>query len=172
MHPSSLENMQRCYQVHVLGTDLERQSRISVLEVGSADVNGSYRQIFGDPRFDYVGVDVESGPGVDVVLEDPYHLPNAHASVDLVISGQMLEHCEFFWLAFGEMLRVVKDTGRIFLIAPSSGPVHQYPVDCYRFLPDAYRALAKLTGAELVEMWRDDREPWRDLVGVFRRSQR
>ena len=55
----------------------------------------------------------------------------------------MLEHCEFFWRAFEEVIRVVKDDGFVFLIAPSAGPEHRYPVDCYRFYADAYHALAK-----------------------------
>lgn len=170
MHQSSMNNMQRCFEVYVKGTALGQQDRIRVLEVGSANVNGSYRQIFAGDRFDYVGVDMEAASGVDVVLADPYHLPDPSGSVDLVISGQMLEHSEFFWLAFAEMARVVKPTGYIFLIAPSAGPIHRFPVDCYRFYPDAYRALAKLNSMELVEVRVDDCPPWHDLVGVFRQA--
>jgi len=101
------------------------------------------------------------------VLDDPYRLPFADGSVDIVLSGQMLEHCEFFWLTFAEMMRVLKPDGYLFLIAPSAGPIHEYPVDCYRFYPDAYRALAKHAGCHLHEVWLDERGPWRDLVGVF-----
>ena len=107
---------------------------------------------------------------MDIVLTDPYHVPLPDASVDVVLSGQMLEHCEFFWLAFQEMVRLMKPEGFIFLIAPSAGPIHRYPVDCYRFYPDAYHALAKLAGCHLQAVWRDERGPWQDLVGVFRRS--
>ena len=89
----------------------------------------------------------------------------------LVLSGQMFEHSEFFWRAFEEMARVVRPEGFIFLIAPSAGPIHRYPVDCYRFYPDAYVALAKHAGCVLVQSWLDERGPWRDLVGVFRRSE-
>jgi glycosyltransferase involved in cell wall biosynthesis len=84
----------------------------------------------------------------------------------------MLEHCGFFWRSFGEMSRVCSPTGMIFLIAPSAGPIHRYPVDCYRFYPDAYRALAKHAGVHLVEVFHDDRGPWADLVGVFSKLPR
>jgi hypothetical protein len=138
-----------------------------VLDIGGANVNGSYRDILVDPRIHYVAADLAPAEGVNIVLDDPYHIPAAAGAYDLVISGQTFEHCEFFWLAFQEMVRVVKDDGFVFLIAPSSGPIHRYPVDCYRFYPDSYIALAKYAQCHLQECWLDERGPWNDLVGVF-----
>lgn len=167
MHATSFENMRTCYAKHIRGTEMERRDRAVVLDVGGANVNGGYGGIF-PPPFIVLGADIAAGDGVSVVLTDPYKIPLRSGSVDVVISGQMLEHCEFFWLSFCEMMRVLRPDGFLFLIAPSSGPVHSYPVDCYRFYPDAYRALAKYAGCDLVDVWRDDRGPWCDLVGVFR----
>lgn len=167
MHASSLENMYRCYARYPPEAALQGRDELLVLDVGGADVNGGYRQVFADPRFRYLVVDLAQGAGVDIVLEDPYRLPLADGSVDIVVSGQMFEHCEFFWLTFAEMMRVLKPGGYLFLIAPSAGPIHRYPVDCYRFYPDAYRALAKHADCHLLEVWLDERGPWRDLVGVF-----
>jgi SAM-dependent methyltransferase len=167
LHASSFENMARCHDRY-LGTQAwTGGGERLVVDVGGADVNGGYRPIFDDPRYRYLTVDLAAGEGVDVVLDDPYRLPFADGSVDIVLSGQMLEHCEFFWLTFAEMMRVLKPDGYLFLIAPSAGPIHDYPVDCYRFYPDAYRALAKHAGCHLHEVWLDERGPWRDLVGVF-----
>lgn len=170
MHVTSMENMERCYRRFVEGTELEKQERSLVLDLGGADLNGSYRDLFRAPCFDYIGADIAPGEGVSLVLGSPYEIPLEDASVDIVLSGQMLEHCEFFWQSFAEMVRVLKPSGFIFLIAPSAGPEHRYPVDCYRFYPDAYRALARYAGCELVDVWRDARGPWEDLVGVFRRK--
>lgn len=139
-----------------------------VLDIGGADVNGSYRPLFPRPAYQYLTADIAVAD-VDFALDDPYSIPLPDSSVDIVISGQMLEHCEFFWLAFQEMVRLVKPDGIIFLIAPSAGPVHRYPVDCYRFYPDAYAALARLAHCHLEACWRDERGPWHDLVGVFRK---
>ena len=161
--------MHKCYRLFVKGGALEQQDKITVLDVGAADVNGSFRQIFNDPKFHYLTADIAAAPGVSIVLEDPYRLPLDDASVDLVLSGQMLEHCEFFWLSFAEMMRVVKPGGFLFLIAPSAGPIHRHPVDCYRFYPDSFRALAKYANCKLVDVWMDERAPWNDLVGVFAR---
>jgi hypothetical protein len=71
----------------------------------------------------------------------------------------------------------LRSKGLIFLIAPSRGPEHLYPVDCWRFLPDGYRALAKYSGGvEVVEVETDrerrvalDGPDWGDTVGVFRK---
>lgn len=167
MHASSLENMRQCYQRYVCSSPLIMRDSVVVLDVGGADVNGGYREVFADPRYHYLTVDLTAGTGVDIVLEYPYCLPLQDSSVDIVLSGQMLEHCEFFWLTFAEMMRVLKPDGFLFLIAPSAGPIHSYPVDCYRFYPDAYRALAKYANCRLIDVWLDERGPWRDLVGVF-----
>jgi len=170
MHASSHENMQKCCERFAAGSWLRDRSRVTVLDVGGRDVNGNYADIFPAPPFDYTAADIAPGPGVDIVVEDPYKLPQQDESVDLVISGQSFEHVEFFWELFREMTRVVKADGFIFVIAPSAGPEHRYPVDCYRFYPDAYRALAKYGGVQLVTCWRDERGPWKDLVGVFSKS--
>ena len=98
------------------------------------------------------------------------------ASVDLIVSGQVFEHMEYFWLTWREMARVVKPGGLIFLIAPSRGPEHRYPVDCWRYYPDGYRALARYGGFEVLDVhtdWQPHADPgsapWGDTVGVFRK---
>lgn len=162
--------MWQCYRRYIAASLLEQQPETIVLDVGGADINGSYREVFPGPPFHYLVADTSPGPGIDVVLGDPYRIPLADCAVDIVISGQALEHIEFFWRTFAEMVRILRTNGFIFLIAPSAGPIHRYPVDCYRFLPDAYDALARHAGCTLVESWLDERGPWRDLVGVFRRA--
>lgn len=167
MHASSYENMQRAYRRFLAGTRLEERGG-TVLDVGGSDVNGSYRGIFQPGRFKYLAADLAAGPGVDLVLEDPYVIPMRGGTADIIVSGQAFEHIEFFWRTFGEMARVLKPEGIIILVAPSGGPEHRFPVDCYRFLPDAYSALAKTANLDLLDVWRDERGPWQDLVGVFR----
>jgi len=163
--------MWKCRERFFDRSPISERARVNVLDIGGADINGSYRRCFSGPQFHYQTADLTAGPGVDLVLTDPYRIPLADGSVDLVLSGQMLEHCEFFWLAFQEMVRLLSPEGFLFLIAPSAGPIHRYPVDCYRFYPDAYAALAKYANCHLQAVWRDERGPWWDLVGVFRRTE-
>lgn len=163
MHASSMENMKRCIDWYLPPGPQQ------VIDLGASDVNGSYRSLM-PADVHYTGFDLEPGPGVDEVLADPYQIPRADGSVDLVVSGQMLEHCAHFWRVFSEIARVLRPGGLAFVIAPSAGPIHRYPVDCYRFYPDAYQALADWSGLRLVQCWRDERGPWRDLVGVFQKG--
>lgn len=146
------------------------QDAVDVLDVGGADVNGSYREIFAPPRFRYRNADITLNEHVDIHMSDPNVIPLENSSIDIVLCGQMLEHCPRFWLLFPEMLRILSDKGFLFLIAPSAGPIHRFPVDCYRFYPDSYKALAEDAGCDLVEVFMDKRGPWRDLVGVFTRK--
>jgi predicted O-methyltransferase YrrM len=166
-----MENMRKCFRRYVAKGRLADSEQLTVVDLGGADINGSFRSVFADARFHYVSADLAAGPGVTLVLDDPYRLPLDDRSVDVVLSGQVLEHCEFFWMAFAEMVRVLKPGGYIFLIVPSAGPIHRYPVDCYRFYPDSLRALAKYANCRLVESWLDERGPWKDLVGVFARHE-
>jgi SAM-dependent methyltransferase len=172
MHESSMKNMQTCYDKYIVGDFSDSKQIVSVLDIGSIckNISGSYRQVFKDDKIKYIGVDLKRGKYVDVVLEDPYKYPFESESMDVVISGQTFEHCEFFWEAFVEMSRVLKKDGYLFLIAPSSGNIHRYPVDCYRFYPDSYKAIAKYAKINLVESWLDNTSKWRDLVGVFNKS--
>lgn len=170
MHVSSYEHMQRLVSKY-----LDRDRALDALDIGSYDVNGSYRTLFDSPKWRYTGVDLEKGPGVDVVLTSPYRFPFASRSKDVIVSGQAFEHVEYFWMSWLEMIRVLKPGGLIFLIAPSRGPEHRYPQDCWRFYPDGYRALAKFGRCELVEVTTDwephpdaGSAPWGDTVGVFR----
>lgn len=169
MHASSLENMALCFERYIDEAFVGSRpgDACSVLDIGGADVNGTYRDLL-DKRFSYVAADIDEAPGVTLLLDDPYSIPLPDASVDVVLSGQMLEHCEYFWRQFREMVRVLRPDGYLFLIAPSSGPIHRYPVDCYRFHPDAYEALARFAQCPLIDVWHDDRGPWCDVVGVFR----
>lgn len=174
MHASSYQHMS-----HLVEAYFSHRDSLNILDLGSYDVNGSYRPLFKHPNWHYRGMDLSPGPNVDIVLSSPYRFPISTYNMDLIISGQAFEHIEFFWLTWLEMVRVLKPGGTIFLIAPSRGPEHRYPVDCWRFYPDGFAALAKYGALELIEVRTDwephpepDSAPWGDTVGVFVKPRR
>ncbi len=171
MHQSSMDFMIRALTDFVKPSlDLvDRNEAITVLDVGSYDVNGSYRNLFDDQAFLYVGLDIEEGPNVDRLIKKTGEIPYESASVELVVSGQMLEHAPEFWKIFSEMARVLKPGGHLVVIAPSNGPEHKYPLDCYRFLPDSFRHLGHANSLEVLEVAVNGFPPWHDLLGVFRK---
>jgi SAM-dependent methyltransferase len=150
-----------------------------ILEIGSMDVNGSLRD-FAEPSTQYVGVDLEKGPAVDVVVKPGERLPFDDASFDLIMASSAFEHDPRFWETFLEMCRVAQPGGHIYVNAPSNGGVHRYPLDCWRFYPDAGLALmdyAKTSKIpiDLVESfvgkrYQDSWDGWNDFVAIFRKG--
>jgi SAM-dependent methyltransferase len=177
MHLSSLINMERFRDKYL--NDRTGQP-LNILDLGSTEMGACYRPIFQKPGWNYLGVDLAPGPNVDLVLRRPYdwrEIPGN--SVDVLISGQVLEHVEFFWITALEISRVLRPGGLACLIAPSSGPEHRYPVDCWRFYPDGMRAFAAFSRMECLEVytnWENSGDPgsdfWHDTVVVIRKPQR
>jgi SAM-dependent methyltransferase len=168
MHSTAKSNAELFFQTYVF-----RPEQTKILEIGSRDVNGALREV-APKTLDYVGVDIDEGSGVDIVLADPYSFPFDSETFDVVVTSSCFEHTELFWVTYLEALRVVKPHGLLYINAPSNGPFHQFPVDCWRFYPDAGRALtnwARRSGfrPSLLESYigrqRDDL--WNDFVAVF-----
>lgn len=125
------------------------KDEVRILDVGSYDVNGSYKNLFKDEKYKYQGLDMEKGPNVDIIMKNPYNWNDIETdSFDIVISGQAFEHAEFFWITMSEMTRVLKKDGLLCVIVPNGFGEHRYPVDCYRFFTDGMIALARYVGLE------------------------
>ena len=157
-----------------------RAQPLVILDLGSQDFNGSYRSLFENPPWQYVGLDMAAGKNVDIVLRDPYHWREVTSeSADVIVSGQTFEHTEFFWLSIREIARALKVGGLLCLIAPSAGDEHRYPVDCWRVYPDGLRAAARYAGLETIEAWTqwenlpqydNESNKWHDSVLVARKA--
>lgn len=123
------------------------QEQAEVLDVGSYDVNGTYRPMIElHEGWHYTGMDVCEGPNVDVVSPDPYHFPFEEGAFDLVITGSTMEHVEAIWLWVPELVRVLKPGGMLSIVTHWSFPEHKYPIDCWRIMPDGMKYLFDQTG--------------------------
>lgn len=157
MHPSSYDRMADFCRDY-LGE--RTKEPLTIVDLGSADYNGSYRPIFAQKPWRYLGVDLEPWKNVDLVLRDAYHWREIKsASVDAVVSGQTFEHTEFFWETILEITRILKPGGLCCLIAPASGNEHRYPVDCWRIYTDGFRAIARYAGLTVLH----SRTHWEEL---------
>lgn len=100
---------------------------------------------------------LEIGPGPDTTIRamlthceyhstelgaDPYDLPYDSNHFDAVIASSVYEHMPWFWEHFVQCQRVIRPGGHMYIQAPANGPVHRFPVDCWRFYPDSGPALA------------------------------
>ncbi len=173
MHETSFSKM-RAFVARYLSDNI--QSELTVLDVGARSVLGhqTYRDLFNDPAWRFVGLDIETGANVDIVVDDPYDWRAVESErFEVAISGQALEHVDFPWRVFREVFRVLRGGGLFCLIVPSSGSEHRYPVDCWRFYPDSMRALAADSGFRLVEVFTDfGLGEWQDTFAVFQKPAR
>jgi len=104
-----------------------------VLEIGSKAVSVSnFRQYFKEKQF--TGVDIESGPGVDVVcdLTDKNNLlPKNY--YNFVICCSVFEHVPTPWLMSDVITDLVKPGGTLYMNCPWVWRYHKYPDDYYRY---------------------------------------
>ena len=165
MHPTAIKNAHSFVYKYLRGSQ-----GLRVLDVGGANINGGLRGLFVSAGHSYTALDIQEAQGVDIVAQQGEPFPIESSSFDAVVSTSMIEHDPAFWLTFNEMVRVCSSGGYIYINAPSSGPYHAHPIDCWRFLIDAFPALERWNGSvELVENYIDENSHWRDCVGVFKK---
>lgn len=128
---------------------------LRVLDVGALDVNGSARGLF--PGAEYVGVDLELGPGVDVQA-DAHDLTataalGPHAGTfDLVLCLEMLEHDLRPWETTAELAKMARPGGLVLVTARGNGFPQHNPPDAYRFLEDGFRAVLEAGGLTVLSL--------------------
>jgi SAM-dependent methyltransferase len=172
MHDTALELGEQFFKTYLTAAG----KNYTILDVGSLSVNGSLRQ-YAPAGSLYTGVDLMAGEGVDVVLESSYQLPFGDENFDVVVSTSCFEHDPMFWLTFIEMVRVTKSRGVIYLSVPSNGWYHTFPMDNWRFYPDAGLSLeswAKHQGFDMRQLesftTRRRTDVWNDCVMVFEKG--
>jgi SAM-dependent methyltransferase len=117
----------------------------NVLDVGSYDFNGTYRPLVESHGWRYTGLDIQSGPNVDIVSRDPYRYPIPDDQYDIVMSGSTMEHVQAIWAWLPELVRVLRPDGMLAIVTHWSFPEHRYPVDCWRIMPDGMSYLFDIT---------------------------
>ena len=170
MHDTAYEHGRLFFELY--GSETVR----TVVELGSQDVNGSLRD-HCPAHAHYIGLDVMPAKGVDLVINPTAPLPIASETVDAVVTSSAFEHDMCFWETFLELARILRPGGLLYLNAPSNHEFHRYPLDCWRFYPDAGVALVQWAvrrglQMELVESFigLPKAEHWADFVAVFRKS--
>jgi len=107
-----------------------------ILEVGSANLNGGLRSYLENlsPR-DYVGVDIQQAPGVDIVLRAEDLVKHfGENKFDFVVSTEVLEHIADWITVINNLKKILSPDGVILLTTRSVGfPYHGFPYDYWRF---------------------------------------
>jgi len=134
MHPAAMAAMSAMLKRYTADTAV-------VLDVGSFNVNGSYRPLIENKGWQYTGADIRPGDNVDIMMPDPDRLPFDDESFDIVISGSTMEHVARPWRWLPELARVLKPGGLLAIVTHWSFKEHRYPCDYWRFMPDGLHLL-------------------------------
>lgn len=122
-----------------------------VVDVGSKDFNGSIKPVFKNSK--YVGVDIQAGKNVDIVMTDGKTIPLENSCANVVTCLSVLEHCNHPFLLMSEMSRILKNDGVIIVCAPQKWGLHDYPHDYWRINPDGMRELFKVSGITPINIY-------------------
>jgi SAM-dependent methyltransferase len=111
-----------------------------VLDVGAQYC--PYYPLFSFKCESYTSLDMVRTDIVDIVC-DAEDMPIEDGQYDLVLCTQVLEHCTHPDRIVNECYRVLKKGGTFIVTVPSIYPVHGYPADNWRFMPDGLRHLLR-----------------------------
>ena len=138
MHKNSMDIMKS-----LIGSYLrEPLKNYKIADIGSCNVNGTYKDLI-KPNWTYHGIDITKGPNVDIVVDESYVWPMIKDNeYDVVISGSCLEHVRMPWEIILSMKRITKLNGFVIIVAPFICGPHNFPIDCWRFLPEGLVVLA------------------------------
>jgi SAM-dependent methyltransferase len=125
----------------------------TVLEVGSRARSAVTRRHRIPSHLSYVGLDIMSGPNVDVV-GDAHELASIFAGQRFVavFSASVFEHLLMPWKVAVEINRVLEPGGLVYTSTHQTWPMHEEPWDFWRFSRHSWSALFNpATGFEVVE---------------------
>lgn len=161
MHKSSMKNMKKFRNSFTIDN-----LNLKVLDVGSRDLNGSYKELFGK-GYNYVGFDIVPGKNVNITNWEEIK----DNSFDIVISGQAFEHIKHDLKVMEEIARVLKPNSYCCIIAPSIGPIHCKP-DYRRYKTKDLRLLAEQVGLKIIKIEIDHfSEEWKDCVLIAQKDK-
>ncbi len=116
--------------------EIQTQITGNILEIGGTPKDKDFYQV--NPGTSYRILNIEAGPGVDIVGDAHDALLVEPDSLDSVIIFNVLEHCYAPWIVVENIYKWLKPGGKCFAMVPSAIRVHATPVDYWRPLPDAF----------------------------------
>ncbi len=140
----------------------------NVLDAGAGPFSGRFRPIFEYFDLPYFALDQQEQSGVDVVAEFPCSkevLPVAIFPIRLLLMLSVLEHHKDPFAAMRWAYDMLEPSGYLYVAVPSCWPVHDWPSDYWRFLPDGVRLL--LANFELVSLVQEHENDHSGINQIF-----
>ena len=114
-----------------------------LIDVGAGE--SPYRELFGHLRYENTDWENSVHPGARAVdhVGPAHDLPVPDATYDAVLCTQVLEHVPNPAEVIGELYRVLRPGGRLYLTVPLAWELHELPFDFYRYTA---HGLARILG--------------------------
>lgn len=127
-----------------------------VLEVGSYNANGNFKEFFMTKGISYLGIDIAPGPDVDLICDITADFSEivkvlGQSTFDAIICANVLEHLYEPIKALNNMRKLLRDDGFLIIITPLIWDLHSWPQDYFRLNPDFYRRYSKDNGLRILE---------------------
>jgi SAM-dependent methyltransferase len=124
-----------------------------VLELGVGYGGNTCREIIEAAGLRYFGTDLEKTPAVDFAadFERPEDMPtfSREAPFGSVLVLNVLEHTFDPIRILDNAISLLKPGGKCAVLTPSIWPLHNYPMDTWRILPNLYEEYARRRGLTL-----------------------
>ena len=127
-----------------------------VVEIGSRRDPGTWwadlRAQLGFDEVEWVGVDFQPGPFVDVVFDmtsDLSEWPGGTVPLERFgscVCAEVLEHVKYPVKMLGNIWQILKPGAWLVVTTPFAFPVHAFPDDYWRFTPSGLRLLLENAG--------------------------
>ena len=117
-----------------------------VLELGAGYGGNTCREVIIDAGLTYYASDMHSSPGVDYVAD--FESDNVETFFTSAVKFKsililnVLEHTFNPVRILDSAKRLLDNDGSLVVIAPAVWTLHDYPIDCYRMLPNWYEQYA------------------------------
>jgi SAM-dependent methyltransferase len=125
-----------------------------VLELGTGYGGATCREVVETSGLQYVGTDVEQGPGVDIAANferaGDMAAFAATGPFGAVLILNVLEHTFEPIRVLDNARTLLRPGGALVVLTPAVWPLHSYPIDTWRILPDFYQEYAKRKGMRLL----------------------
>jgi len=130
-----------------------------VLELGAGYGGATCRELIMDAGFDYYATDMTASEGVTYVADfsNPENIARVFGEKQFgcVLVLNVLEHTFNPIQILDCALSLVSQGGKLIVITPAVWTLHNYPIDCYRLLPNWYEQYAATRSCDLLVQYFD-----------------
>ncbi len=147
----------------MVGADLEYVERLvrggvlsgPVLELGTGYDGQTCRQLVQASGLAYYGTDLQRGPQVDFAADferaADMAVFNGVRPFGAILILNVLEHTFDPLRVLDNAVTLLKPGGSLVVLTPAVWPLHSFPFDSWRLLPDFYKEYARRRGMRLLD---------------------